>query len=516
MNALRRAGLAARFALVLSASLLALVMAGSGPALADHAWYHTAYEYVGDTASGAAESIGNAASGVADTVGSVAGKVGESFDRALDVASGTYDLISGTIEWTASAPDEKISAVLAESCTACLFASKLIAAADTFAFNAFDKLRDPVARIVNYTFALWVLMQGMYLMLGMGPGRDPGTILWALATRAATFFIVIGLLNAAGSQTFWDNFYNLPIQEAAKGAALISSTTGTASPVSGCSFSVPATAKLDPAAFKDMICLVEKVEKVNKLGMVFGYYLFANFSGSMLDIFAKFLFALFIGVVLIIVFALGTIYFTFFVVDVFLKITFLTAFSPFFIAFFVFRPTRHYATSAINGFLSALFGLMAASAVYGFSATLIFQIPSLYFASAAGGAGGPGGGSSGGNPIAEFTRMLEALNYQNFELLAGYVWFAIIAGLATIALTKKFATEIAAIFGGSVATTMGDKALGLTKMAGMAALGVVTAGAGAAAFGAASGTLRSSAILNKMAVNGARAGIRAAGSEGQA
>ena len=410
------------------------------------------------------------------------------------------------------APDEGVTAVLSEPCTACNFAGKLIVAADSFAAGAFERLRDPIAKVVNYTFALWVLLQGMYLMLGMGDGRNPGAILWGLVTRSATFFVVIGLLHASGSQTFWDRFYNLPIQEAANGASLLSTAAGGGSPVAGCSISAPTGTKIDSGTVKQMLCLVEKVEKSNRLGMVFGYYLFANFQGTLLDIFGKFLFALFMGTVIIVVFALGTIYFTFFVVDVFLRIAFLTAFAPFFIAFFLFGPTRQYAMKAIAGFVSALFSIMAASAVYGFSSTLVLQIPSVYFGSAAGGAGTGGGGGSAGD---QFTRMLAEMSYDNFELLASYVWFAIIAGAATILLTRQIAGEIASIFGTPISTTMADKAVGVASMAGGLAKSAVGAAGGAFLFGSLSGTLRGTKALSQIAANGIGTGmLNAAGSAG--
>ena len=417
-------------------------------------------------------------------------------------------------------PSAALDKTLIEPCVFCEFSGALIAASDSFAYNAFSAVQEPVSKIVNYMFALWIILQGALLMLGMGPGSNPGAIIWNLITRSCMFFIIIGLLAVSGpkagltSSAYWDTFYKLPITEAINGANLIASKSGGGVLDGSCGVTLKSGSKLeklDQSTLIKIMCLVEKVEKNNRLGMAFGWQVFGNFNGGTLELktYLNGAASLLVGLAIIIAFAASSIYFAFFVVDLFVRIAFVTAFAPFFIGFFLFKPTRQFSLTAINSVVSSLFTLMGIAAVYGFSAGLIKQIPAIYWGTV---------GQSGGSGT-DFGAMLNHINNNPVQILSGYVWFAIIAAITNIALASKLAGVVGGIFGGGgQGGGFAEKAMGGVKGALGAAAGIAGAVGGGAMFLGGGAALKGAAKVwqGGMAAGGAVASAATSGGAGQA
>lgn len=422
---------------------------------------------------------------------------------------------------SADTPSKWFDALDTQGCMFCDFIGQFIQITDKFAKDSFDYFNEPVLQILTYAFAIWIVIKCGTLMLGFGPGQNPSQIFWDIIKKSSYFFILSFMLMTQHTNVYWDVFYKLPMAQTLEFANGITEKTSQFQNSANLTQINPALCgnfehlnisssesgiqPLSKFYIKKLTCQVEKTEQVNFAGLLFGLQVILNVSigesdgwfdglGTFFASLPTVILQALGGFFILILFAAALLYYSFFMLDIIFRLTFLSSFAPFFIGFYLFEPTRQFTSRFLTGLLQSFFTIIAASTVYGCVGALLTYLPvvfnkSPYVITALRNAG------IQTNPQT-ITDIIFAMDESKvtFGPTDAHFWFLAMAGLLSIALTKKISGMIQAIFGFSDGGAfMADKALGtaasVTKMAmgatvmGGAVLGAPMLGLGAKGLG---------------------------------
>ena len=353
------------------------------------------------------------------------------------------------------------------SCTFCGFVGRFAQIVDSFAKNTFRALQGPAANILTYLFALWVAFMAGAVALGVGAGNSPMGFAWVLAKRLTLFFFLYFLINAQSSSTYWDWFYDAPMEISADLSDLVISTTPQimsrqTSAGTDCFTPIPAgltktssgaAPPIQTATLMKFVCQVQVAESINKIGVaaaISNVRTAAKFSWSLAFI-GNIIMAVIAGLIILFVFGVAMFYYTFLIIDVFFRVAFISALAPIFIVFFFLQGTRSWAQQMINGLVASFATLFGANMVYSVVGTLLAYLPEVTLTSPsvvkAAKAAKIAIGNASNVKIDEMFDILNAAG-QYLDWGSAGLWYLLMSGLLAYAMSRRIGEMFSSIFGG--------------------------------------------------------------------
>jgi hypothetical protein len=347
-------------------------------------------------------------------------------------------------------------------CWFCGFASGFMDSAKTFAKNGYNVfLSENLTGILEAVLLIWLAVRAYEMTLGVG---NPGTILWNIIKKMSLFFVIWAMLKGMGQNLYWEAFYDEPLDMAVRAANALAGGSGAAAGDGG-------TAGLTS--------LIRTMESVTFNQVALGWDIMVNFKVVGTALGAGIL-SFLGGAMLMFMFAMSIIYYTFFILDIVVRISIISALAPLFIAFYLMEQTRGFAIKALMGLVQSFFTLAGSTLVFRVTSQLINSGISLWASGPEVSAlakihGPPAPGAAGMIAFIDST----SASISPFD--AGF-WYVFCAGLLSVGLCKKISAMMQTIFqfsdGGG---NMADKAVGIAGKAVGAAVVATTALAAAVA-----------------------------------
>lgn len=394
------------------------------------------------------------------------------------VATGITSSIGAT-QWLFSGTDngdgQNFSSVYAlvggNGCTFCSFVGRFTQIVDIFAKNTFHTLQGPAANILTYLFAIWITFIGGAAALGIGAGQSPSSFLWTLAKKCTLFFALYFILSAENTTTYWDWFYDAPMQVSSDLTDLVISTTprltdAQTTTASSCFTPLSSgqlqsgsgsssVAPMDTATLMKFICQVQVAENINKIGIAAAISNVRSGArtGSWLSLepIANFVQAFVAALLLLFVFGVAMFYYAFLIIDVFFRIAFISALAPIFVIFYFFNGTRNWAQHVISGLIASFATLFGANMVYSVVGTLISFLPEITLGSAqVQNVAKQAGVTIGDTSSIKIDKMFDILDSSGQYLNWGSagLWYLLMSGLLAYAMSRRIGEMFSSIFGG--------------------------------------------------------------------
>jgi hypothetical protein len=318
-----------------------------------------------------------------------------------------------------------------------------VAAAQQVAQSFATRAAGEALTLLNYAFLIWILLQVAQMMLGMSSG---GGTFWSIVRRSAIYMVLAFMLAGITTGTYWTWFVEEPIRIAANVSA-------AAMRNGFCSGDAASTAS----------CLARQIEMVFTEPMHAGWVnmrstpLSFTSAGSAISQFAA-------GALLVLVSFIGLAFFSFFILDVVLRILVMAMFSPIFVAAFLFNPTRGWATGAAWNLVGSVVTLVGGAAVL---AILRDAMTALL------------GGSNWAGVLAQIAASGGEYN-SPINLDRAVFWQALFLALVSVGTAKAISQMMASIFNSAPAgSPMADKVAGIAAIPAKAAVAATALGAGA-------------------------------------
>lgn len=392
-----------------------------------------------------------------------------------DAVMGTGSAMQWLFAGSGNGDGQNFSSVYAlvggSGCTFCAFVGRFTQIVDIFAKNTFHTLQGPAANILTYLFAIWVTFLGGSVALGVGAGQSPTGFMWSLAKKSSLFFVLYFLLSAENTTTYWEWFYDAPMQVSSDLTDLVISTTPRLtteqSTTSSSCFTPLSSGQLQAASgsgsvapigndtLMKFICQVQVAESINKIGVAAAISNIRSGArtGSWLSLepIANFVQAFVAALLLLFVFGVAMFYYAFLIIDVFFRIAFISALAPIFIIFYFFQGTRGWAKHVLNGLIASFATLFGANMVYSVVGTLISFLPEITLGSAeVQNVAKQAGVSIGDTSGIKIDKMFDILDSSGQYLNWGSagLWYLLMSGLLAYAMSRRIGEMFSSIFGG--------------------------------------------------------------------
>lgn len=231
----------------------------------------------------------------------------------------------------------------------------------SFAQTVFTDFAKSVGTIVEYVFAIWLIIECVRVFLGVSQFQ---AFVWNLARKSGLFLLIIGLLLMQGTSAYWDFFVGIPSSFSFGLAQSFMDNSGGVSPI--CQISSSSSFSNFP---EQASCLAANLESIMRLGIMFGIgaittwpwtgglgvtmivMLIPNVILWILDAVGG------VIVIMVFVFVLGSLVSK--ILDFVLRVAVVSAFAPFFIGFALIKPTRRYSISAFKSLVGAFIQMIA-------------------------------------------------------------------------------------------------------------------------------------------------------------